>query len=115
MPAATTADVGFLHHDVLGYLVPHFFFHSGLILVGRLFRGDNLGGLNNRRGTSSDGFCGSLLECLELLFNLDDDLLAELPDASEPKRLDGIEPGEEPKECVLVRMDRRVGRVERKA
>jgi len=48
------------------------------------------------------------------LFDLDDNLLAEFPDASEPKRVDGIEPGEELSERMLVRVDRRIGLVERK-
>ena len=86
-----------------------------MIFVGRLFRGDDLGGLNNRGGTGSNSLCNPLLECLELLFNLDDDLLAEFPDASEPERLDSIEPGKELRERVRVRIDGRIGRVERKA
>jgi len=86
-----------------------------LILVARLFRGDDLGGLDDRRGTGSDGLCDSLLKCLELLFDLADDLLAEFPDVSEPKRVNGIEPGEELRERVLVRVDGRIGLVERKA
>jgi hypothetical protein len=105
----SSKDLGFLHHDVLGYLVPHF------VLAGRLFRDDGLGGLDDRRGTSRNSFCDPPLEYLELLLNLDDDLLAEPPDASELKRLDGIELGEELRERMLVRVDGRVGRVERKA
>ena len=63
------------------------------------------------RGTGNNIFCGLLLGCLELLFNLDD--LTELPDGSEAERPDGVELGEELREDVFIRVDRRVGRVAR--
>ena len=79
-----------------------------MILAGELFRDGELCGLEDWRGTGSNIFCDSLLECLELLFNLD---LAELSNASKAERLDGIEIGEELREDVFIRVDGRVGRV----
>ena len=82
-----------------------------MILAGKLLRDGDFGGLEDQKGTGSNIFCDSLLGCLALLFNLDD--LADFFDASKAERLDGMGVGEELREDVFIRVDRRVGRVVR--